>query len=495
MQTAKTTNWKYQWPVLVPEVQEKSYDAETPVSLDEGMILSVACADGASGAAWAAAKISAWYGVKMTAKDVAFAGKTFPNDEGYQLSAKPGELVIEAASIKGVKFALSTLRQIAQPKRGTMTVSGWEVPVFTVRDWPELAFRGLHLCFFPELSIVTIERQIRMAAYYKFNYVVLEQWGEFRSEKYPWYGFRTGKLTIAECHRLTAVAKDLGITLVPQLNVWGHATAARIGCGKNAILYHAPEYAPLFEPRGGWNWCLTNPETRKVLEGLIEELYEAFDCPPYFHLGGDEADGPSCATCCASPYAKILAEHFAAMAAKVESLGAKPMMWHDMLLMRGDERWKGFYANGNDDTVALLKSMPKDLVICDWHYGPAKEDGKYPTLDYFKELGFNTLTCPWDETTGIAKQDTYAREHGLNGVLGTVWHHFKGSSLTNIFLFNAIYGWSAASAKAWDIPHWTPLYAMLGQHWREIGLDTPGGTAYEEQGFYYDQVSASTGNY
>ena len=485
----EAAGWTYKWPVIVPEVQEKSYRADVPVAIQDGVAVTVACADGAKMSEWVAGKCAAWFGVKAKVRDGAFAGSAFPNAGGYALAAKDGALAIEAQTAEGVRYAMCTLRQLAQPRRGTLTVKGWEVPELSIRDWPEVAFRGLHICAFPELSLVTLEHQIRMAAYYKYNYVVLESWGTYRSDRYPWYGFRNGKLTTAECRRLAQVAGDLGVKLIPQLNVFGHATAARGCAGKNAILYHAPEYAPLFEPGTGWNWCLSNPETRRVQEGLIEEMYEAFGRPGYFHLGCDEAEGPSCTACNSVPYRQLVADHVRALSEKAAQLGARPMMWHDMLLAAGDARWKGFYQNGAADAEELLKSLPKSLVICDWYYGSPRKDGAFPTLGYFSdEMKFTTLTCPWDNVAGIRAQCAYAREHQIHSVLQTLWHHFYGTHLRNIYSGAAASAWSAKAEKA--LAHGGKGYSTpsFAYHLRQTGNDTPGGDAYAEQGWFTDQV-------
>lgn len=493
---AQADGWKYKWPVLCPDVLERTHEATTCVPLDANLAVSVACADGAQESAWAAGKLKAWFGCAAAVRDVSFAGDLPAGDEAYAMAAKPGALEIRARTAKGVKWALMTLRQLAQPKRGTLTVEGYEVPAFTLKDAPELSFRGLHVCAFPENGIPKIERMIRMAAYYKFNHVVLEQWGTFRSEKYPWYGWKDGYLTVAECRRLASVARDLGVTLIPQLNVFGHATAARSMAGKNAHLDRAPAYQPIFEPLAGWNWCLSNPHAKEVIAGLIDELHAAFGRPPFFHLGCDEATPPSCAACCASDYRALLAEHVRAAADQVEKLGARPMMWHDMLLKQGDPRWKGFYANGDDATSALVGTMTKKMVVCDWYYGSdpggykGKADslvGKYPTLEYFTSAGYDTLTCPWKEPKGIAAQAGYAREHGLFGVLGTVWHFFQGDALVTIYGRTASHAWSRKAADAAK-----PEWYVFATHWRQVGWDTPGGDAYEEGGFYSNQVSPAT---
>lgn len=491
---ASAQGWKFRMPLLVPEVLEKHCEVTNCVPLDARLKVTVACADGASAADWVAGKLKAWLLCSAGAKDAAFAGELpGTSDEAYAMEAKPGSLAIRARSMKGVRWALMTLRQIAQPKRGTMTVEGYEVPAFSLKDAPELSFRGLHICAFPENTIARIERMIRMAAYYKFNYVVLEQWGTFRSEKYPWYGWKDGYLTLAECRRLAAIAKDLGVTLIPQLNVFGHATAARGMSGKNAHLDRDPSYQPLFEPIAGWNWCLSNPHAREVIAGLIGELHEAFGRPPYVHIGCDEAHEPTCAACCAADYRALLADFVRFAAESVEKLGARPMMWHDMLLRAGDRRWRGFYANGSAATAALVGTLSKKMVICDWYYGTdmgggAKNAtsivGKYPTLEYFKSQGYDTLTCPWKEPSGIKAQCEYVRKNGFYGVLGTVWHFFQGEDLVRIYGRTASHAWSQKAADATK-----PGLREFATHWRQVGWETRGGDAYREGGVYDNQVS------
>ena len=67
---------------------------------------------------------------------------------------------------------------------------------------------------------------IRLAALFKFNTVVIEPWGMFKSERHPWWGWPEAKMTKDEVRRLVAVGRDLGVTLVPQIAAFGHASAA-----------------------------------------------------------------------------------------------------------------------------------------------------------------------------------------------------------------------------------------------------------------------------
>ena len=426
---------------------------------------------------WTEKHLKEWYGdhapkVKTGNKD------NLPKEEGaYTLETGNKGVTICASTLQGIRYGLFTMRQLAIPARGTATVQSWIIPETAVEDKPALSFRGMHICWFRETEAWEVERMIRLAAYYKMNYAVVEAWGTFRSQCAPWFGWPDGKMTHEEITRLKAIADDLGVTLIPGMNIFGHATSARGGAGKHATLDFGPEYQTLFEPHNGWNWCLSNPNARKVISNLLCELLDAFGRPPYIHIGCDEAEKPSCPACMVRPYGELFVEHVKAISDAVKKHGAHAMMWHDMLLEAGDARWAGFYANGTKATASVVSELDKGIIICDWFYSGPKDT--YPTLDYFKELGYTVLTCPWTDANGTRAQGKYASEHGIDGLLGTTWHHFFGQDLCTAYV-------GAANAA------WNPGQAPDGQsyfhtHLRQMGWDMKANNP-DQTGIYYFDV-------
>lgn len=493
--TAAERPWKYLWPTVIPAVADRAmFEPTKKVVIDSSLKVSVECAEQAPAADWVKTKIAAWFGGQKP--DVAAAPYTdelMPvGDEAYVLAAKDGRLTLRARTLNGIRLAMMTLRQLAQPARDQLVTSVYEIPEFTVRDKPLTPFRALHVCAFPEISLSRLEHTLRLAAYYKFNHVIIESWGVFRSERHPWYGLKDAKLTVAECRRLTAIAKDLGVEIIPFFNIFGHACVTRAWSGKNAILDSRPERQALFEPLYGFNWCLSNPSARQVICDLVGELHEAFGRPKHFHLGCDEADPPSCAECCAADYGALLADHVLAVQDHVRRLGARPMMWHDQLVKAGDPRWRGFVVNGSDATVRLLDVMKRDVVICDWYYAAPPKDGKYPTMDHFRSLGYTVMTCPWNNLAGIASQCDYARKHGL-GVIGTTWNHLTSRQVYEMIphLAAGAWGWQSTAA----LPKGYALRVAYATHWRQVGWETPGNDDYAETGFFTDQIGTSIGEH
>ena len=420
------------------------------VALDGAVPVTVACEDAAA-ADWVARHWKLWFVREIKPRISRNSG--IEKDGAYRLTVAPDGIVISAKALTGVRYAMMTLRQLAMANRGVEKLTHYIAPQAAIEDDPALAWRGLHYCWFPETRVSSVERFIRLAAYLKFNYVVLENWGVFRSEKFPWLGWSDGTMTKSELKHLCTIAADLGVTLIPQVNVFGHASLSRGGVGKHATLDLAPEYQPLFEPVMGWNWCLTNPETKRVLKELIAEMHEAFGNPPYFHLGCDEAQPPSCPECSKGQYSEKVIAHIRAMAEAVEARGARAIIWHDMFLQTGDERFPNCYRNGSPAMAAAVGKLPKSVVIADWNYHKPLPDGDYPSLRHFHALGFDVLTCPWDDTKGIDAQGRFAQAHPWCGYLGTVWNHYYGSNFCQLLVHGACAAWGGDPQpfrKPWD---------------------------------------------
>lgn len=248
-------------------------------------------------------------------------------------------------------------------------------------------------------------------------------------------------MTREEIRRLKVIADDLGVKLIPQVNVFGHASFSRGCTGKHATLDLAREYQPLFEPLMGWNWCLTNPETKRVLKSYVAEMHEAFGNPPYVHLGCDEATPPSCPDCSRGSYADKVVSHIRELSSAVEARGARAIIWHDMFLGSHDARFGRDHRNGTLEMAAKLTELPRSVVIAEWNYQEPYPNGDYPALRHFRGLGFDVLTCPWEDVAGIAAQGRFARANPWCGFLGTTWHHVRGPAIRSILVHDAHAAW------------------------------------------------------
>ena len=457
----------------MPRPVEMSSDMDAPVPFDEKTTVTVDCPDAAA-TAWLASHLRVWYGAFAPKVAAGASGLALrAGDEAYAVRADASGVKVAARTLAGVRWAAYSLRQLAIAKRGTLKTAGHLLPTLAISDAPHLAFRGIHLCWFPEVRKEQIERAIRLAALMKFNYVVLEPWGMFKSERHPWWSWPDAKMTKPEVRRLVALGKDLGVTLVPQIAAYGHAGAARACSSKHSVLDLQPEYEPLYEP-GGWNWCLTNPETQKVLRELIAEMLETFDRPPYLHLGCDEAQPPTCPDCRKRPYGELVCEHITKLAAFAKARGARAMIWHDMLLEKGDPRWRGFVASGSKATARLADLLPKDVIVCDWQYsyGDMKERRKdWPTLRHFRDKGFPVVGCPWLNFNAMKPMADRIAEIGGFGFLETTWHHLRGKDWVRMYRFGSAAAWGSREPGAGGYGTTPQSDVMFDRALRMVGHD------------------------
>jgi hexosaminidase len=237
--------------------------------------------------------------------------------EGYKLSISENNIIISAQTDIGAFYAVQTLRQLLPPALENQTFDDNKIHLQAqyIEDAPQFTYRGMHLDvsrhFFP---VEFIKKYIDMMALLKMNtfhwHLTDDQGWRIEIKKYPklqevaaWrdetlvghyndvphqfdgkrYG---GYYTQNEVKEIVAYAAARHITVIPEIEMPGHAQAAiaaypHLGCtGDN------PGVAKLwgvFEDI----YC-TREETFAFLEDVLDEVLELFPSE-YIHIGGDEA--------------------------------------------------------------------------------------------------------------------------------------------------------------------------------------------------------------
>jgi len=466
---------------LIPRPEKITF-SEDSFLLEDGCRVVLAAPENVSGTL---CKLFADYW--QTEPSVTLEQGRIADDEACRIDISPDTLRLECASDRGLRYALSTLRQLAEPVPGKERLEGYVLPCCNVSDSPAVRFRAIHFCVFPETKFVDLEKKIRLAAYWKLRYLVLEFWGTFPFESHPELSLEGFRLDRNELARIVKEASEAGLTLIPQFNLLGHAAAARNRSDKHVILDTHPELAPLFEPEG-WSWCLSNPHTKTILRDAVLELHDFFGRPPYFHVGCDEAeDLGHCALCRKSDLRRLVLDHTLSFHALFAERNTQIILWHDMLLEQGDARFADYGTrNGLKEFSfgTLVDELPKDIVIADWMYGgaPPAEDFEYVTVNYFQDLGFPVLACPWNQGDGIRAQSRMARRRKIMGLMTTFWHEDSGTKFF-VALFNA-----AQSTWGDPVPE-TPAHRLsFTRHLRQIATGMGIGTDYPSTGSVTWQV-------
>lgn len=203
----------------------------------------------------------------------------------YVLHIDKQKIHVHAVEEWGALAALSTLAQLWVGFQG-------HLPDCEISDRPKHPWRGLLVDVARHfISIPTLYRCCDLMHHFKMNVLHLhlsdDQGFRFGSVCFPEL-VSSEHYSLDELIRLVAYAADLGIRVVPELDVPGHTTS---------WLTHHPEWgfgkaSELKQTEfGSHRSCLdpSNPKAMEAVLTLFEELATTFP-DEYMHIGGDEVD-------------------------------------------------------------------------------------------------------------------------------------------------------------------------------------------------------------
>ena len=236
--------------------------------------------------------------------------------EAYSLSVTPGRVTIGASHPHGFLYGMQTLRQLLPPeimRREKVDGVAWEIPALQISDAPAFGWRGLLLDVARHMfSVAEIKSFIDLMAFYKFNtlhwHLTDDQGWRIEIERFPRLteisAFRAetalprdrdqfdgipygGFYTQDEVRDIVAFAARRGITIVPEIEMPGHAVAAlsaypHLGCRGAG-----------YQVRRTWGiaediYCAGKDAVFDFLQDVLSEVLELFPSA-YIHIGGDEA--------------------------------------------------------------------------------------------------------------------------------------------------------------------------------------------------------------
>ena len=238
--------------------------------------------------------------------------------EGYRLKVSPERILLEGGDKQGIYYGVQTLRQMLPPElenNGSAPVDAIEIPCVEINDFPRFRYRGMHLDvarhFFPKEFI---KEYIDHLAMLKMNYfhwhltedqgwrIEIDQFprltahaayrnetliGHYNDSPQKFDGQRYGGYyTKEEVREIVRYARQRHITIIPEIEMPGHAQAAisaypELGC--------SGEQVPVATKWGVFeNIYCPNQKTFAFLKGVLIEVMDLFP-GQYIHIGGDEA--------------------------------------------------------------------------------------------------------------------------------------------------------------------------------------------------------------
>jgi hexosaminidase len=246
--------------------------------------------------------------------------------KGYELQVKKDGVTISGEN-EGLFYGVVTLLQLFPVEKNKLAFA---IPELTIQDYPRFGYRGMHLDvarhFFP---VDFVKRYIDYLALHKMNYfhwhltddqgwrIQIKQYpkltevGAWRNGtiigRYPGTGNTNtrvgGFYTQEQVKEVVKYAADRFITVVPEIEMPGHAAAAIAAYPELSAFPDEPtiQYYPKQSAWGGdstgkqviQSWgvyddvFVPSENTFKFLENVMDEVIALFPSK-YIHVGGDE---------------------------------------------------------------------------------------------------------------------------------------------------------------------------------------------------------------
>lgn len=387
--------------------------------------------------------------------------------EAYGLLVTPKKVEVIGAQPRGTFYGAQTLLQLVQVIPG-----GLQIPAVTIRDYPNLAFRGVHLLGGTDPTFH--ERLIRnVLAHFKLNHLVLQcEYSQWQTNPALWTDFSMPKEALK---KIVKVARANFLEPIPLIPSLGHCE----WMFRNRQNLHLAE-----DPETPYAYCPRREATYKFLFGVLDEVLAVFK-PRYFHIGHDEVTMrgrfPYSPECEGATVAQLFVEDTRRL---VEYLQGKRVervfLWADMLLGRTETHDGSAFAASEQEAQQTRQQLPKNLVLCDWHYVPAEPD-QYKSLEVLQEARFDRLIATtWFDPRNIFTFAQAASKRGLWGLLQSTWAGFNLQEVTlrdalpqfAAYVLAAEYAWNPDSPPPDRLPY-HPETVFLERYYREPMPLTP----------------------
>lgn len=244
-------------------------------------------------------------------------------------------------------------------------------------------------------------------------------------------------ITAKQARELADLCRANGIRPIPEINSLGHQSWRE---NTLALLKHYPQIDETPNKKydreknpGCKSWCTLHPDVTKIVFPMIDEVIDAFDADA-FHVGMDEVfqiGDENCPRCKGKDPAELYAaevkefhEHL------VKKRKVEMFMWGDRLL-DGKAMKYGMWEGSTNGTWPAVDKIPKDIVVCDWHYEKMES---YPSVPYLLEKGFRVWPSGWKDPAATEMLIDYAVAQNnprMLGYLSTTWYKAKADQLHN----------------------------------------------------------------
>jgi Glycosyl hydrolase family 20, catalytic domain len=265
----------------------------------------------------------------------------------------------------------------------------------------EHPWRALHVISYRnDDDLEKLAKQLPQLAKLGINCLILEVNYAFEFQSHPELRHADKQITQAGAKRFLEACRQNHIELVPQFMCLGHQSWAK-NTGPLLTKYPELDLTPGAFPNNEGIYCREwdpmNPKTNKIVFALIDELADAFDAKA-FHVGMDEVfllsseHAPSTKDRdAADVFAKVINDLHGHIVGKRK---LAMLMWADRLI-DGKQFNMGEWEASKVGTAGAVDKIPKDIILCPWHY---EMRDKYESVPMLMSKGFRVLPASWKNT-------------------------------------------------------------------------------------------------
>jgi hypothetical protein len=244
-------------------------------------------------------------------------------------------------------------------------------------------------------------------------------------------------LSKSDVKKMVDACKKHNIRIIPQINLLGHQSWAN---KTSQLLKKYPQFdeTPYVVMPEKYQWpnpeglycksyCPLHPEVHSVVFDLVDEICDVFQTNA-FHAGMDEVfylGDDKCPRCSGRDKAELFAGEVRTIRDHLALKNRQLWLWGDRFI-DGKTTGMGVWEASFNNTHRAIDMIPKDVVICDWHYERPDK-----TAVLFASKGLKIVTCPWrNPTVAVAQLNdmvnfrqtaTAEMKDNYYGMMQTVW--------------------------------------------------------------------------
>ena len=295
-------------------------------------------------------------------------------------------------------------------------------------------WRALHLIGYEsDTDLEVLGRNIPKLAALGVNVLILEVDYNFSFKTHPELRRGAAPITKAGARKFSELCRKHGVRLIPQFQSLGHQSWA---AETFPLLTRYPEFdlTPGAFPGnkgkiksvGGdqdfycREWDPLNPAVNRVVFQLLDEIIEAFRADA-LHVGMDEVfllgSEQSPSTRGKDPavlFAKAVNDLHRHLVGRRR---VEMLMWGDRLI-DGRKYDFGSWEASTNGTAAAVDLIPKDIIICPWHY---ERRDAYPSIPMLLGKGFRVLPAGWKKVEATRALIEYGQKQSRPKMLGHIF--------------------------------------------------------------------------